>query len=107
MSVQYLVIGMFFGLVTGLVGRAKGSSFLIWFVVGFILPAIGLVAAAMSRNERHDPVRRCSRCGRLLPIAAQVCLGCGEDLEFPDELLVPVSADCSNGRPADAPRKTS
>jgi len=31
--VEYLVIAALFGLATGLIGRAKGSSFFIWFLV--------------------------------------------------------------------------
>ena len=37
----FLVILFFFGLATGIVGKIKGSSFLIWFLVGFCLPVVG------------------------------------------------------------------
>lgn len=98
----YFAIPLFFGFVTGIVGRAKGSSFFIWFLVGFILPAIGLVAAILSRNETYDPRRECPGCGNLLPIAAQVCARCGEDLSYPDELVVPVAYRAStNGDAGD------
>lgn len=73
-----------FGIATGIIGRAKGSSFFIWFLAGFILPGIGLVAVIFFRNERDDPVRRCSRCGKLQKIQVQVCNVCGEDLYLPD-----------------------
>ncbi|MBK5230020.1 MAG: hypothetical protein JJE27_02495 [Thermoleophilia bacterium] len=97
----YFVIPFFFGVVTGIVGRMKGGSFAIWFLVGFILPAIGLIAALFSRNEKHDPRRECPSCGNLLPIAAQVCSRCGEDLSYPEELVVPAAYGVSGN--GDAP----
>lgn len=88
---EYLVIPLFFGTITATVGRLKGSSFFIWFLVGAIVPVFGLIAAMMSRNERHDPRRECPRCGKVLTITAQVCTRCGEDLEYPEQLVVPAA----------------
>lgn len=88
----YFLIPIVFGFLTGWVGRRKGSSFFIWFLAGFILPVIGLVAAIFSRNERDDPRRKCPNCHKILPISAQVCLRCGEDLDYPDEILPPAGA---------------
>ncbi|MEA2404559.1 MAG: hypothetical protein QOE08_1206, partial [Thermoleophilaceae bacterium] len=34
----FLVIMFFFGLSAGTIGKIKGSSFLIWFLIGFALP---------------------------------------------------------------------
>ena len=34
----YVVICVSFGLAAGLVGRSKGSSFLIWFAIGAVIP---------------------------------------------------------------------
>jgi len=53
-----LVVGISFGLATGFVGRAKGSSFFIWFLIGFVLPVLGLIAAALYRSEGAEPERR-------------------------------------------------
>jgi hypothetical protein len=78
-----LVLGAF-GLVTGMVARRKGSSFLIWFAVGFLLPVLGLVAAILYRSERNEPERQCPRCGAVQKIYVQVCNVCGEDLFLPD-----------------------
>jgi hypothetical protein len=82
--VQFLVLLFFFGLATGVVGRIKGSSFLIWFLVGFCLPVVGLIAAILYRWEREEPRRRCPRCGSERPIADQVCTICGEDMDWPE-----------------------
>lgn len=89
---EFLIIPIFFGVLTGWVGHRKGSSFFIWFLAGFILPLIGLIAAFASRNENEDPRRECPNCNKILPISAQVCTRCGEDLDYPDELIVPAAA---------------
>jgi hypothetical protein len=82
--VAFLVLLFFFGLATGIVARIKGGSLFVWFLVGFCLPGIGLVAALLNRWERNEPYRRCPRCGALRPIADQVCTNCGEDLDWPE-----------------------
>ena len=48
---EYLVIAFFFGLATGLIGRAKGSSFFIWFLIGMVLPPLGMIAAILYRVD--------------------------------------------------------
>lgn len=77
------VILFFFGLSAGTIGKIKGSSFFIWFIVGAVLPIIGTVAAIFWRNERAVPTRQCPECGKELKIYDQVCNRCGRDLEFP------------------------
>jgi hypothetical protein len=76
----FLVILFFFGLATAIVGKIKGSSFFIWFLVGFCLPIVGLIGALLYRWERDEPRMRCPRCGAVLPISDQVCTRCGEDI---------------------------
>ncbi len=41
----YIVLCLSFGLAGGFVGRIKGSSFFLWFMISAILPFIGLIAA--------------------------------------------------------------
>jgi hypothetical protein len=43
----------------GIVGKIKGSSFFLWFLISAIPPFIGLVAAVLYRNEYDEPHRRC------------------------------------------------
>ena len=81
---QLLIILFSFGLATAIIGRRKGSSFFIWFLVGFILPLIGLVAVILHRSEHEEPERRCPRCGMVHKLYVQVCRRCGEDLYLPD-----------------------
>ena len=85
----YLVIMFFFGLSAGTIGRIKGSSFAIWFMIGFALPILGTVAAMLYRWERHELRRRCEECGKVVPLHDQVCMRCGRDLELPSEVLAP------------------
>ena len=80
----YLVICFFCGLSAGFVGRWKGSSFFIWFLVGTVLPLIGLVAVILHRPETEEPERRCPRCGKIHKLYVQVCTRCGADLYLPD-----------------------
>ena len=50
----YLLVAVWFGLATGLIGRISGSSFFIWFIVGSVVPVIGLFVALAYRNERDE-----------------------------------------------------
>jgi zinc-ribbon domain len=81
----YVVIAISFGLATGIVGRSKGSSFLIWFAVGAVIPLFGLIAAFLFRNEGTEPERQCPNCGKPLKLYVQVCPRCGTDLYLPGE----------------------
>ena len=88
----YLVIAFSFALAGGLIGKIKGSSFLIWFLLSGLLPVIGLVAALLYRSE-HDEVRRqCPGCGKIVKLHDAVCMRCGAELDFPDVAIEPESA---------------
>ena len=43
----FLVICFFFGLAGGVVGKIKGSSFFLWFLLSAIPPYVGLIAAVV------------------------------------------------------------
>src|SRR4051794_2081705 len=79
----YALIALCFGLATGFVGRAKGSSFLVWLVVGAVIPLFGLIAVLLYRNEHTEPERRCPQCGSIHKIHVQVCTRCGLDMDLP------------------------
>ncbi len=81
---ELLVILFFFGLSAGGIGKLKGSSFLIWFAVGFCLPFVGTLAALLWRWERDEPRRACPECGNVVPLHDQVCMRCGRDLDWPE-----------------------
>jgi zinc-ribbon domain len=84
-GVEFVVILFFFGLASGIIGRIKGSSFFVWFLIGFCVPLIGLIAAILYRWERYEPRMRCPRCGATLKISDQVCMRCGEDIVWVEE----------------------
>jgi hypothetical protein len=84
MGLEYVLIAFLFGLATAIIGRAKGSSFFIWLLVGMVLPLLGLVAVILYRGEKREPERLCPRCGKVLKLYTQVCTRCGLDLELPD-----------------------
>ena len=88
----YLIFALSFALAGGLVGRLKGSSFFIWFLISGLLPVVGLLAALLYRSE-HDEVRRqCPSCGKVVKLHDAVCMRCGAELEFPDVAIEPESA---------------
>jgi hypothetical protein len=82
--VEALVVLFFFGLSAGVIGKIKGSSFVLWFVVGFCLPVIGTIAAVLYRFERNEAKRACPECGNVVPLHDQVCSRCGLDLDWPE-----------------------
>jgi hypothetical protein len=84
----YVVICLFFGLAGGLVGRMKGSSFWLWFLISGLVPMIGLLAAIFYRWEDRELRRQCPRCGRVTKLYDAKCMRCGEELEFPDVAIV-------------------
>jgi hypothetical protein len=88
----YLVIAFSFALAGGVVGKVKGSSFWVWFLISGVVPFLGLAAAVLYRNERGELRRQCHGCGRVVKLHDQVCTRCGAELYFPDVAISPESA---------------
>ena len=88
----YLLVAIWFGVATGIVGRMRGSSFAIWFLIGAIVPVIGLFAALAYRNDRDEVRRQCPGCGKVVKLHDAMCMRCGTDLEFPEVGIEPESA---------------
>lgn len=84
---SFLILLFFCGLSAAVIGKIKGSSFFLWFLVGFCLPLLGTMAALLYRFEQNVPRRACPECGQELPVHDQVCSRCGADLDYPRELL--------------------
>jgi peptidoglycan/LPS O-acetylase OafA/YrhL len=85
----FLVILLFFGLAGGYIGRVKGSSFTMWFLISFCVPFIGLLTAVLYRYESQELRRECPRCHKVLKLYDAVCMRCGCELEFPDVAIAP------------------
>jgi hypothetical protein len=83
----YVVICLFFGIAGGFVGRMKGSSFLLWFLISALVPIFGLLAALFYRWEDRELRRKCPRCGRVVKLYDAKCMRCGTELEFPETAL--------------------
>jgi hypothetical protein len=79
----YAVFAIFCGLGAGWIGKSRGQSFWIWFAVGLVLPLIGNLAAAFSRNENDEPRRQCPHCQTVTMVYAAKCMKCGAELEYP------------------------
>jgi hypothetical protein len=88
-SMGLLVIMFFFGLAGGIIGRIKGSSFLLWFLISGLIPFFGLVTAICYRFDNQELRRQCPRCGMVIKLHDAVCMHCGEELEFPDVAVAP------------------
>jgi hypothetical protein len=88
----YVVIALFFGLAGGIVGRIKGSSFWLWFLISGLVPVLGLLTAIFSRWEDRELRRQCPGCGRLLKLHDALCTHCGTELEFPDTAIASEAA---------------
>jgi hypothetical protein len=85
----YVVIAVCFGLAGGIIGRIKGSSFFLWFLISAVVPFIGLITAIVYRYESDELLRECPRCGRVTKLYDAVCTRCGEELEFPEVAIAP------------------
>jgi hypothetical protein len=81
---EFVVLAFFCGLSAGAIGKLKGSSFFIWFLVGLVLPLLGTLAAIFYRSEHREPRRECPECGNVVPLSDQVCMRCGRDLDWPE-----------------------
>jgi hypothetical protein len=85
----YVIIALCFGIWGGLVGRYKGSSFFLWFLISAIVPVGGLIAALVYRSEGRELRRSCPECGRATKIYDAVCMRCGAELDFPEVAIAP------------------
>ena len=95
----YLFIALCFALAGGIVGKLKGSSFFIWFLISGIVPVIGLATALLYRWDRNELRRQCPGCGRVVKLHDAICTRCGTELDFPD-VAIASEADVAERRAA-------
>jgi len=88
----YVVICLFSGLAGGIIGRFKGSSFLLWFLIAALVPILGVLTAICYRWENRELRRRCPRCGRVVKLHDALCMRCGHELEFPEVAIASEAA---------------
>jgi DNA-directed RNA polymerase subunit RPC12/RpoP len=92
-SLGYVVIAIAFGVAGGIVGKVKGSSFLLWFLISGAVPILGLMAAIAYRSERNELRRKCPRCGKIVKIYDALCMRCGAELELPEVAVMSESME--------------
>jgi len=83
----FLVILFCFGLAGAIVGKIKGSSFFIWFLVSFCVPFIGLACALLYRWDNNELRRECPGCGKVVKLHDALCTRCGTELDFPETAI--------------------
>ena len=94
----YVIICVFFGLAGGVVGRMKGSSFFLWFLISGLVPFVGLLAAIFYRREDRELRRQCPGCGKVVKLHDALCVRCGTELEYPEVAVASEAA--TRGRAA-------
>jgi ribosomal protein S27AE len=87
----YLVIAFFFALAGGVVGKMKGSSFWLWWLISGLIPIFGLLAAVFYRVESDELRKQCPRCGKVVKLYDALCMRCGNELDFPEVAIEPES----------------
>ena len=94
----YVIIALWFGLAGGIIGRIKGSSFVLWFLISGLVPVLGLLTALVYRSERDELRRTCPNCGRVTKIYDALCTRCGAELDYPEVALAPESLERTAAR---------
>jgi hypothetical protein len=84
----YLLICLASGVLGALVALRKGSSPPLWFLVSAVIPILGPVAALLYRRETEVALRRCPGCGTPTRIYDALCMNCGTELSYPEELEI-------------------
>jgi hypothetical protein len=87
----YVIIATSFGISGGMVGKYKGSSFWLWFLISGAVPFCGLFAAIAYRFERDELRRQCPQCGKVTKLYDALCTRCGTEFDFPEEAIAPES----------------
>jgi hypothetical protein len=90
-SAAYVVIALVFAVAGGVMGKSKGSSFWLWFLISGIIPVFGLLAAIFYRFETEEFRRMCPECGKVVKIYDALCVRCGAELDYPEVPIAPES----------------
>ncbi len=91
-GLQLIPILVVLGLIGGVLGKVKGSSFWMWFLISFCVPFIGLLTAVFYRYENEELRRQCPGCGKVVKLHDALCTRCGEELEFPEVAIASEAA---------------
>jgi hypothetical protein len=86
-SVLFILFLFCLGVSGGFIGRMKGGSFSVWFLISFCIPFLGVLTALLMRPENEELRRECPGCGKIVKLHDALCTSCGTELEFPDVAL--------------------
>jgi hypothetical protein len=95
----YVIIAVLSGFSGGIIGKVKGSSFFIWFLISVSVPFIGPLTALCYRFERDELRRQCPNCHRVTKIYDAICTRCGTEFDFPTVAIAPESLEHNYARP--------
>jgi len=71
-----IILGFFFATATAKAARKKGANATLWFVVGLLLPGLGLIIALFLEEQW---TKECPRCVHRIDLHALVCGYCGHE----------------------------
>ncbi len=78
---MYILVAIIFGVVAGIVARAKGHNSLGWFVAGLIIGPFALVVAVLPAKPKEGMLEQCPACCEIIRSEASLCRFCGTQLE--------------------------
>jgi hypothetical protein len=77
---MYILVAVVFGVVAGILARAKGRNSVGWFIAGLLIGPFALVVAVMPPRVREGRLVQCPACCEVVRHEARVCRYCGTQL---------------------------
>ena len=78
---MYVLVAIVFGVVSGMVARGRGRSWLGWFLAGLVIGPFALVVVVLPPRPREGHLAQCPACCEVIRAEATLCRHCGTRLE--------------------------